>query len=116
MNKAWIYVVLTCLFELMWVYGFNTAETWWEWGIVIAIIAIDFHYLPKACASLPTGTVYAVFSGVGTVGTVLMDAFLFEGSFNPGMLLFIVLIVIGVIGLNLADNKSEEEESMKGAA
>jgi len=116
MNKAWIYVVLTCLFELIWVYGFNTAETWWEWGIVIGIIAIDFHYLPKACASLPTGTVYAVFSGVGTIGTVLMDVFLFEGNFNMGMFLFVALIIIGVIGLNLADNQAEEKESMKGAA
>ncbi|MFZ7943004.1 MULTISPECIES: DMT family transporter [Bacillaceae] len=117
MNKAWFYVVLTCLFELMWVYGFNTADTWWKWAIVISIIAIDFHYLPKACVSLPTGTVYAVFSGVGTVGTVLMDVFLFGGNFNLNMLLFIVLIMIGVIGLNLADNKAEvKKESVKGAA
>lgn len=116
MNKAWIYVVLTCLFELIWVYGFNTADTWWKWGIVIGIIVIDFHYLPKACAGLPTGTVYAIFSGVGTVGTVLMDIFLFGGSFNPSMILFVSLIIIGVIGLNLADNKSEEKESLEGAA
>ncbi|MFJ5714361.1 DMT family transporter [Neobacillus sp. NPDC093127] len=116
MNKAWIYVALTCLFELIWVYGFNTATTWWQWVMVLVIIFIDFHFLPKACKSLPTGTVYAVFAGVGTIGTVLMDVFLFGGSFNPSMILFVSLIVIGVIGLNLADNTTEEKKSSKGAA
>ncbi|MDQ6598655.1 SMR family transporter [Bacillus salipaludis] len=116
LNKAWLYVGLTCLFELIWVYGFNTADTWWEWALVIAVIFTDFHFLPNACATLPTGTVYAIFSGVGAIGTVLMDVFLFGGIFNTGMILFILLIIIGVIGLNLADNKSEEKESAKGAA
>nr|WP_191277261.1 SMR family transporter [Neobacillus kokaensis] len=116
LNKAWIYVFLTCLFEIIWVYGFNTAKTWWEWAIVVGIIFLDFHILPKACETLPTGTVYAVFSGVGTIGTVLMDVFLFGGSLNIGMILCIFLIIIGVIGLNLADNNSEEKQTVKGAA
>jgi paired small multidrug resistance pump len=116
MNKAWWFVALTCLFELMWVYGFNTAETWWQWGIVIAIILIDFHYLPKACKTLPTGTVYAVFSGVGTIGAVLMDVFLFEGSINLSKIFFMMLIIIGVIGLNMADNKEDDDNAVKGAA
>lgn len=116
MNKAWLFVALTCLFELIWVYGFNTAQTWWEWGLVIAIILTDFLILPKACATLPTGTVYAIFSGVGTIGTVTMDYFLFGGRFNGIMLLFIAIIIIGVIGLNLADNRNDEEEMTKGAA
>jgi paired small multidrug resistance pump len=115
MNKAWIYVGLTCLFELFWVYGFNTADNWWQWIIVIAIIFIDFHFLPEACKTLPTGTVYAIFSGVGTIGTVVMDAYLFGGSFSMGKLLFVAVIIIGVIGLNLTDNK-EEKEALKGAA
>ncbi|WP_407937515.1 DMT family transporter [Neobacillus mesonae] len=116
MNKAWIYVFLTCFFEIIWVYGFNTAKTWWEWAIVVGIILLDFYILPKACETLPTGTVYAIFSGVGTIGTVLMDVILFDGTLNIGMILCIILIIIGVIGLNLADNKSEKNEIAKGAA
>ncbi|MBS4213745.1 MULTISPECIES: DMT family transporter [Neobacillus] len=116
MKKAWLFVALTCLFELMWVYGFNVAETWWQWAIVIAIIFTDFHFLPEACKGLPTGTVYAVFSGVGTIGTVLMDVFLFGEGFNSGKLLFIAIIVLGVIGLNLADNKHSKKETAKEAA
>ncbi len=109
MNKAWIYVFLTCLFELIWVYGFNVATTWWHWVIIIGIIMIDFYFLPKACETLPTGTVYAVFAGVGTVGTVLMDVFLFGGSFSIGKFFFVAIIVVGVIGLNIADNLEEKK-------
>jgi paired small multidrug resistance pump len=115
MNKGWYYVISTCFFELIWVYGFNTAENWWQWTIVIGVVFWDYHILPKACESLPTGTVYAVFAGIGTIGTVLMDAFLFDGSFSLGKAFFIVVIVIGVVGLNLADTK-EEKQVMKGAA
>ncbi len=61
MKKAWIYVALTCLFEWIWVYGFNTAHSWWEWAIVVGVILLDYHILPKACEFLPTGTVYAIF-------------------------------------------------------
>lgn len=77
MNKAWIYVMFTCLFELFWVFGFNVATTWWHWIIVIAIIITDFYFLSKACETLPTGTVYAIFAAGGTVGTALMDIFIF---------------------------------------
>lgn len=109
MNKAWIYVLLTCFFELIWVYGFNKATTWWHWLIVIAVIIIDFYFLPKACETLPTGTVYAVFAAVGTVGTVLMDVFLFGGSFSIGKLFFVAVLITGVICLNIADNVEEKK-------
>ena len=116
MSKAWIYVILTCLFEIIWVYGFNVAHYWWQWGITIVIILMDFHILPKACKTLPTGTVYAIFSGVGTIGTVLMDVFVFGRTFTIGKILFVALIIIGVIGLNLADNLPDEKKAVKGAA
>lgn len=113
MGKGWIYVWLTSFFELFWIYGFNVASTWWHWMIIGSFILIDFHYLTKACERLPTGTVYAVFAGIGSVGTVLMDFFVFNGSLSFGKLFFIGLLVIGVIGLNLAD-KLDEEKALKG--
>ncbi|WP_096436874.1 DMT family transporter [Alteribacter populi] len=116
MNKAWVYVILTCLFEWMWIFGFNVATTWWHWAIVITIILIDFYFLSKACESLPTGTVYAIFAGVGTVGTALMDVFIFGGSFSVAKGLFMGLLVAGVVGLKLADNKNEEDDIQKGVA
>ncbi|WP_107840836.1 DMT family transporter [Metasolibacillus meyeri] len=116
MRKSWLYVGLTALFELFWVFGFNVASIWWHWGIVIGIIMIDFYFLSKACEKLPTGTVYAIFAGAGTIGTALMDIFIFDGEFSLIKSVFMVILVAGVIGLKLADNLSEEkmEEGVQG--
>lgn len=113
MEKKWLYVGLTSFFELVWLYGFNVASSWWHWIFIVTFIFIDFHFLTKACEELPTGTVYAIFAGIGTVGTALMDVYIFGGSLSTGKILFIIILVIGVIGLNLAD-KIEEEKNQKG--
>ena len=107
-SKYWLYVALTSLFEMIWIYGFNTANAWWHWLFVIVFIGFDFYFLSRACEGLPTGTVYAIFAAVGAVGTVLMDYFLFGGHIETAMLFFIGILVIGVIGLNLADNQAEK--------
>ena len=110
MNKSWIYVFLTSLFELIWLYGFNVADTWWHWIIIITFIYFDLQFLAKACEGLPTGTVYAVFAAAGTIGTVLMDAYLFHVEINFSKLFFIGVILLGVIGLNLSDSKSNKKK------
>lgn len=115
MNKAWFYVFLTCFFELTYIYGFNVANAWWHWIIIVGLILIDFHFLPKACETLPTGTVYAVFAGVGTIGTALMDVYLFGGSLSMGKIFFIVILIAGVIGLNIADNLDEKKVAKEAA-
>lgn len=113
MNRSWIYVGLTSFFELIWILGFNIASTWWHWLFIVMFILIDFYFLTKACESLPTGTVYAIFAGIGTVGTSLMDVFLFNGQLNLGKILFITILVIGVLGLKLSDD-NEENNTSKG--
>lgn len=109
MERAWIYVILTSVFELFWIYGFNVATTWWHWTIIIPLIVIDFIFLAKATETLPTGTVYAIFAAAGTVGTALMDIFLFDAHFNMSKGFFIVVIVLGVIALNIFDNQTESK-------
>jgi paired small multidrug resistance pump len=114
MQKEWIYVGLTSLFELFWIFGFNVANSWWHWVIIISMIALDFHFLSKACENLPTGTVYAIFAGAGAIGTTLMDIFIFDGEFNAIKGIFMFILVSGVIGLKLADSSSAEHEEQKG--
>ncbi|WP_201777906.1 DMT family transporter [Ornithinibacillus contaminans] len=111
MNKSWIYVALTSLSELVWIYGFNTASTWWHWAMIIAFILLDLYFLAKACEGLPTGTVYAIFAGFGTVGTFLMDIFLFDEQIRMIKVVFIAMIIAGVIGLKLSD----DHKTTKGA-
>lgn len=109
--KYWVYVALTSFFELVWIFGFNTASAWWHWIFILSFIVLDLHFLAKAVEGLPGGTVYAVFAGVGTIGTFLMDVYLFGENMSIGKAIFIALIVIGVIGLKLADDQAEKEES-----
>lgn len=113
MQKEWVYVGLTSLFELFWIFGFNVANSWWHWVIIVSMIALDFHFLSKACENLPTGTVYAIFAGAGAIGTTLMDIFIFDGEFNAIKGIFMLILVSGVIGLKLADNSSAEHEEQK---
>ncbi len=103
------------LFELFWIFGFNVASSWWHWIIIVSLIALDFHFLSKACENLPTGTVYAIFAGAGTIGTTLMDVFIFDGEFNSIKAIFMFILVLGVIGLKLADNSPTDKETKKGA-
>ncbi len=110
--NPWIYVVLTCLFELLWVYGFNTASKPWHWGLVIGGIALDFYFLFKACRSLPTGTVYAVFAAVGSAGTALMSRFLFHEALSWGQIFFMAILVSGVVLLKLSDDTNPSGDSL----
>ena len=90
-----MYVILTCVFELLWIYGFNAA---------------DFYFLEKACETIQTGTVYAIFSAVGTICTALMDTFLFQVEFSFAKGLFIAILIVGVISLKLAENETKQEQ------
>lgn len=109
MKKAWIYVALTSVFELLWVYGLLTADAWWHWGLLALIVIVDFMLLARACEGLPAGTVYAVFAAAGTIGTSAMDIFIFDGRLGVGKMLFMLLLVAGVIGLKLADGRTASD-------
>lgn len=108
MKKEWLYVAATSFFELVWIFGFNVASVWWHWIPIVLFIFVDFHYLSKACETLPTGTVYAIFAAIGTIGTALMDVFFFGQTLSGGKIFFIVILVAGVIGLKLADGHDEK--------
>ncbi|MCX8600807.1 MULTISPECIES: DMT family transporter [unclassified Gilliamella] len=103
-NKEWVYVILTCFFELSWVLGFTIATEFWHWIIIVLVIIVDFTCLTKACKTIPTGTVYAIFSGVGAIGSVAIDVLLFGQTFNLLQLFFVLLIIIGVVQLKRTDS------------
>ncbi|GKV57190.1 multidrug resistance protein YkkC [Sporosarcina sp. NCCP-2222] len=109
MNSNWLQVILAAVFEVGWVIGLKHAEGLLEWtGTVIAII-ISFYILIKSSEKLPVGTVYAVFVGLGTAGTVLADTLLFGEAMSIAKSLLIVLLLAGVIGLKLVTNETEKK-------
>ncbi|MFD0959637.1 DMT family transporter [Paenibacillus chungangensis] len=108
---AWVYVILAGVIEIFWVIGLKKASNALEWVAVIAAIAISFLLLFKAFKSLPVGTVYAVFTGLGAGGIVLSEIFLFGEPFSIVKIAFIGLIFVGVIGLKRISGEQTEKEA-----
>ncbi|PJN89494.1 MULTISPECIES: multidrug efflux SMR transporter [Bacillaceae] len=113
MNINWIKVFIAAFFEVFWVVGLKHADGFWTWtGTVISII-ISFYLMIMAGRKLPVGTVYAVFVGMGTAGTVLSEIIFFGESFKLSKTLLILLLLGGVIGLKVVtdDKAAKGEES-----
>lgn len=102
---AWVILVIAGLFEVGWAIGLKYTEgftrLWPTVGTVSAMI-ISLWLLGIAMKSLPVGTAYAVWVGVGAVGTVLLGIVLLGEPANSGRLISVALIVTGIVGLKLA--------------
>ena len=106
---AWLYVLFAAIVEVFWVIGLRYSETVWEWLGTIAMIIFSFYFIIKACEKLPSGTVYAVFTGSGAAAIVLIDFLVFGAEFSTQKVFFVGLIIIGVIGIKITtDNKVTE--------
>lgn len=106
----WFFVVIAGVFEVGWATGLKYASTPLQWGLTIIGIIISFTLLVRAATVLPTSTVYAIFVALGTVGTVFVDYFFFNAAINGWMILFILLLLIGVLGLKLVTGDKRREE------
>lgn len=107
MDKKWLQVVIASIFEVGWVVGIKHAATVFNWSLTVIAIIVSFYLMINASSKLPVGTVYAVFVGLGTVGTVVADIIFFG---QPVVLIKIVLILVllvGVVGLKVLTPKEE---------
>lgn len=106
----WVILIIAGLFEV----GFTSclakikettgsAMYWWAAGFVVSL-TISMALLIKATQTLPMGTAYAVWTGIGAVGTVLMGIFVFNEPTNFWRLLFISTLIISIIGLKFVSH------------
>ena len=102
---SWLILFLAGLFEVAWAVGLKYTEgftkLWPSLGTGLAM-AISLWLLAVAMKDLPLGTAYAVWVGVGAVGTAILGIFLFNEPANAGRLISLGLILAGIIGLKLA--------------
>lgn len=101
---AWLILAIAGLFEMGWAIGLKYTEGFsrlWPtvWTVIAMIISVVM--LGIAMRTLPVGTAYAVWTGIGTVGTVILGIYLFGDSADTGRLVCVGLIVAGIIGLKL---------------
>ncbi|QHE50757.1 multidrug efflux SMR transporter [Pontibacillus sp. HMF3514] len=106
MNKEWLKVVVASFFEVVWVVGLKHADSALEWSLTIIGIIISFYFMVMAGKYLPVGTVYAVFVGLGTAGTVLSEILFFGEPLQFAKIALILLLIIGVVGLKLVTEES----------
>ena len=101
----WAILVLAGLFEVGWAIGLKFTEGFtrlWPTVGTVAAMAISLGLLGVAMKSLPVGTAYAIWVGVGAVGTVILGIVLFDEPVNALRIGSVVLIVAGLVGLKLA--------------
>jgi quaternary ammonium compound-resistance protein SugE len=101
----WVTLIIAGCFETAWAIGLKYTEgftrLWPTVGTVVAMV-ISLGLLGIAMKSLPVGTAYAVWVGVGAVGTASLGIMLFGEPANAGRLISLALILTGIIGLKLA--------------
>ena len=101
---AWVMLIVAGLLEVGWAVGLKYtqgfARLWPTIGTVISLIA-SMALLGLAVRTLPLGTAYAVWTGIGTVGTALLGMVLFQEPATALRLICITLIVVGILGLKL---------------
>lgn len=101
----WILLVVAGLLEVGWAIGLKYTEgftRWWPSVGTVVAMAGSVVLLGLAMRSLPVGTAYAVWVGVGAVGTALLGMVLFGEAASPARLVSLGLIVAGIVGLKLA--------------
>jgi quaternary ammonium compound-resistance protein SugE len=102
---AWFILVIAGLLEVVWAIGLKYTEgfsrLWPSVGTLVAMVG-SVWLLALAMKTLPVGTAYAVWVGIGAVGTVILGIFLFDESADAVRVLSVGLIIAGIIGLKLA--------------
>ena len=98
----WFYLLLAGWAEVAWAVGLKQTDGWsrfWPSVITGALMIVSFAFLSLALKTLPLGTAYAVWTGIGAIGTALIGIFFFGEPRDLLRLLCIGLIVAGVFGL-----------------
>lgn len=104
MNRAWVMLSIAGLLEVGWAIGLKYSDGFRKpLASTLTLIALtaSFWLLAQALKTLPVGTGYAVWTGIGAVGTAILGVVLFDEPRNAGRIISILLIVAGIAGLRL---------------
>lgn len=104
---SWTILFLAGIFEIFWAVGLKYSDGFTKLIptiFTIVTMIISFYLLSLALKALPIGTAYAVWVGIGTVGTVIAGIFLFGESMTLIRVISILFILIGIVGLKFTTN------------
>lgn len=100
----WMYLLVAGLFEISWAVGLKFTHGFSQ--VIPSVITVmcmiaSFYFLALALKHLPLGTAYAIWTGIGTIGTVIFGVILFKEPITAMRLLCIALIISGITGLKI---------------
>ncbi len=101
---AWIHLLVAGFFEVFWAIGLKMSHGFTNlWISILTVIGMiaSFYFLALALKNIPLGTAYAVWTGIGTIGTVILGILLFKEPASILRFVCILLIVSGITGLKL---------------
>ena len=103
----WLFLGVAGLLEIAWAIGLKYTEGWTKVvpSVITGILMIaSFYFLSLAVKSLPIGTAYAVWTGIGTVGAAILGMLLFDEPRDAVRVICILLIIAGIAGLKITSS------------
>ena len=101
---AWVFLACAGLLEVFWSSFLKLSEGFTKLGFSIVTVAgmlASFYFLSQAMKTLPLGTAYAIWTGIGAVGSVVVGILIFKEPVTAARMFFTVLLLAGIIGIKL---------------
>ncbi|SDO00099.1 quaternary ammonium compound-resistance protein SugE [Paenibacillus sp. yr247] len=99
---GWLYLVIAGVFEVVWAISLKSSNGFTRLipsSITIAGMVVSFYFLAVATKTLPIGTAYAAWTGIGAVGAIVIGTLFLDEPISLTRILFMILILVGVLGL-----------------
>ena len=104
-NRAWLYIIVGGMLEIVWASGFKYDAV--PPIVVLISLLVSFDLIIRATKVIPVGTAYAVFAGMGTIGTVMVDALFSDEKLSLLKVAIILFLLLCIVGLKLTGKGSE---------
>lgn len=104
---SWFYLTIAGIFEVVWSTAMKYSEgfsNFFPSVIMVIGMFVSFYFLSMATRVHPLGTAYAIWTGIGAVGAIVVGALLFHEPVTPFRILFLAFILIGILGLKLTSH------------
>jgi len=105
---AWVYLLIAGIFEIGWAVGLKYSQGFTKpllTCLTVTGMIASFIFLSQAIKTIPMGTGYAVWTGIGAAGTAVLGIILFGESLHPIRICCLMLIIAGIIGLKLSSGQ-----------
>ncbi|QIZ66737.1 MULTISPECIES: DMT family transporter [Geobacillus] len=105
---AWVYLVVAGIFEIVWAISLKYTAGFtrlWPSVVTVAGMAASFYFLSMATKTLPIGTAYAVWTGIGAMGAVIIGMLFLNEPVTVPRVIFLLFILVGLIGLKLTSGQ-----------